>query len=600
MALLRSELEIKVLTAAKSIKQLQIEEANEQIEILKKTRQVVEERAKYYEEIEYLNSLEKTALALNTISLVAYIAGEVLQLTKAGVSAIPQLESGMVGPFPITELEYGGKQGSEIIEGLTNALLLGSNLLDKLAIGASNMASNKRRWEDWKLQERLAKKELASIDKQITAAEIRKEIADKELKNHELQIDNAKKVEEFMRSKFTNQELYDWMIGQISSVYFTSYQLAHDFAKKAERSYRFELGNDDTFISYGYWDSMKKGLQTADHLIHDIKRMEASYLDKNKREYEITKHISLAQLDPLALIRLRTTGVCDFDIPEVIYDMDYPGQYFRRLKSVSISLPCVAGPYTSVSAKLSLINNRYRKNINPDNSASTGYIEDPGNDERFVYNIGTIQSVATSNAQNDSGVFELNFRDERYLPFENTGAISSWRLELPTELRQFNYNTISDLILHVKYMAREGGSVLKNAANDNMKTQLEAIKQDLSETGLHMAINMKHDLSNEWQLLKKNGSIDLSIDKTRLPYMVQAFASTEIENVLFLAKVSGNPTIFTININGVAIDLEREEELNLCKKTNTSIDLDTSFTLSISSADQLILEELILIVKYKF
>ncbi len=27
---------------------------------------------------------------------------------------------------------------------------------------------------------------------------------------------------------------------------------------------------------------MKKGLQSADHLIHDIKRMETSYLDKNK------------------------------------------------------------------------------------------------------------------------------------------------------------------------------------------------------------------------------------------------------------------------------------------------------------------------------
>src|SRR5690625_6254142 len=106
-----------------------------------------------------------------------------------------------------------------------------------------------------------------------------------------------------MRSKFSNKELYDWMIGQISSVYFKSYQLAHDFAKKAERSYQFELGYDDSFISYGYWDSMKKGLQSADGLIHDIKRMETAYLDKNKREYEMTKHVSLAQLDPLALIK---------------------------------------------------------------------------------------------------------------------------------------------------------------------------------------------------------------------------------------------------------------------------------------------------------
>jgi hypothetical protein len=145
--------------------------------------------------------------------------------------------------------------------------------------------------------------------------------------------------------------------------------------------------------------------------------------------------------------------------------MDHPGPYFRRPKSVSISLPCIAGPYTSVSAKLSLVKNKYRKNINPDNLATTGYAEDTGNDERFVYNVGAIQSIAASNAQNDSGVFELNFRDERYLPFEGTGAISSWRLELPSEVRQFDYNAISDVIVHVKYTSREGGSGLKTSAD---------------------------------------------------------------------------------------------------------------------------------------
>jgi hypothetical protein len=65
-----------------------------------------------------------------------------------------------------------------------------------------------------------------------------------------------------------------------------------------------------------------------------------------------------------------------------------------------------------------------------------------------VYNIGGIQSIATSNAQNDSGMFELNFRDERYLPFEGAGAISTWRLELPAEFRVFDDATIPDVILH--------------------------------------------------------------------------------------------------------------------------------------------------------
>ena len=603
MTLLRNELELKVLNAVKDIKKLQIKESKEQIEVLKRTKKVTEERHKYYKDIEFMNALEITSLTLNGVSIVGFTIGSIMEMTAGATKLIPDVTlgaSGFGGSPVATADTFGGEKISGSTSSFAKAILLGSQIIDRVAGGISNVANYQRRNDDWKLQERLANKELASIEKQIVAAEIRKEIAENDLKNHDLQIDNAKKTDDFMRSKFTNKELYDWMIGQISAVYFKSYQLAHDFSKKAERCYQFELGNDDTFISYGYWDSMKKGLQSADNLIHDIKRMETGYLDKNKREYEITKHISLALLDPLALVRLRATGICDFEIPEVLYDMDYPGHYFRRLKSVSVSIPCISGPYTSISAKLSLVNNRYRKNTNPDNAANTGLIEDSGNDERFVYNIGALQSIATSNAQNDSGVFELNFRDERYLPFENTGAISSWRLELPTEVKQFDYNTISDVIVHVKYTAREGGSGLRTAANTALKDQLEAIKQGLNQTGLHVTLNMKYDMPNDWHLLKKNGTIDLILDKTRLPYMVQLFDTAEIESVMFVAEIKDNPAAFTINVDGAATNLAQVDELKLCKGINSDIDLDTSFALSVSDADKLKLQELLLVVKYKF
>jgi hypothetical protein len=327
--------------------------------------------------------------------------------------------------------------------------------------------------------------------------------------------------------------------------------------------------------------------------------METSYLDKNKREYELTKHVSLALLDPLAMVRLRATGICDFEIPEALYDMDHAGQYFRRIKSVSISLPCIAGPYTSVSARLSLVSNRYRKNTNPDNAASTGYTEDPGNDDRFIYNVGSIQSIAASNAQNDSGVFELNFRDERYLPFEGTGAISSWRLELPTEIRQFDYNSISDVIIHVKYTAREGGSGLKSLANASLKDRLAVIKQQLNQEGLHIPINLKHDLPNEWHLLKKNGSVNLNIGKSFLPYMGQSL-DTIIENVMFVAKIKGNPATFAVNIDGTPLNLSRIDDWKLCRGISSDIELDTEFTLSVSTSQLNNLDELLMVVKYNF
>ena len=93
----------------------------------------------------------------------------------------------------------------------------------------------------------------------------------------------------------------------------------------------------------------------------------------------------------------------------------------------------------------------------------------PADDARFVENNIPVKAIAASSAQNDSGVFELSFRDERYLPFEGAGAVSEWSLELfsdlpannpepanldfGTALRQFDYGIISDAVLHVKYTA---------------------------------------------------------------------------------------------------------------------------------------------------
>ncbi len=179
------------------------------------------------------------------------------------------------------------------------------------------MASYQRRKDDWDHQKDLAVKEIEQIDKSVAAAELRIAIAEKELENHGLQIENAKATDEFMRSKYTNQELYQWHAGQISQVYFRSYQLAYDLAKRAERCFRFELGlQDSSFIQFGYWDSLKKGLLSGEKLQHDLRRLDAAYLEQNRREFELTKHVSLTLLDPLALIQLRETGRCFFSCPK--------------------------------------------------------------------------------------------------------------------------------------------------------------------------------------------------------------------------------------------------------------------------------------------
>ncbi len=379
------------------------------------------------------------------------------------------------------------------------------------------------REHDWLLQSNSAAKEIMHIDQQIVAAEILAEIAKHENTNHAQQREHAREVEEFLRDKYTNRELYNWMVGQISAMYFQAYQFTYDVAKRAERAYRFELGlQDSNFIQFGYWDSLRKGLLAGDRLYHDLKRMEVAYLDQNRREHEMTKHISLTLLHPEALVALRENGSCFVELPEAIFDLDCPGHYMRRLKSVSLSIPCVTGPYTSVTCRLTLLGNRIRR----DTRTSPSYKWTDFEDSRFVYNAGGIESVVTSSAQEDSGMFELSFRDDRYLPFEGSGAISAWRIELPDQFRQFDYNTVADVVLHVRYTARDGGETLRREAANQLAAALKEMELDESSTGLFRGFSARHDFPTEWhRFLNPAGTstqrLALPLDTDRFPAFVR-------------------------------------------------------------------------------
>jgi Tc toxin complex TcA C-terminal TcB-binding domain/Neuraminidase-like domain/Salmonella virulence plasmid 28.1kDa A protein len=583
MALLRSSHELRMLEMIKDVKEKQRDEAKENLEGLNKSKVVIEARETYYSGREFMNIYEKVYFASIPIGMIY----QNLQMEAQMVAAVSHLvPESTIGPFSVG-VTFGGANIGDAATISAGILGVQANVVNTIGVLANTYGSFKRREDDWKFQAKSAQLELKQIDKQIIAAEIRLAIAEKEMENHSLQMEQSKEMDDYMRGKFTNTELYDWMVGQLSTVYFQSYQMAYATAKKAEKCLQYELGLEGTnYVQFGYWDSLKKGLLSGEKLQYDLRRLENAYLEENKREYEIVKHVSLVMLDPLAIVKLRSTGSCDFEIPEVLYDMDHPGQYFRRLKSVSISLPCIAGPYTSVSANLSLTKSqcRIKNNLSEDS----------------LQEFGKGQSIATSNAQNDSGVFELNFRDERYLPFEGTGAISNWKLELPSAIRQFDYNTISDVIIHVKYTTREGSSDLKSQVNDSLKTILNEITQQLGEQGLHIALNMKHDLSNEWYLFKQNGTISLTLDKTRLPYMAQTL-ETEIVEVMFIAKATGNLVNFEVTIDGVILNLAKiDDNWQLCKGISTAIALDTPFTLTVAEDDLPNLEELMLVVKYSF
>ena len=407
-------------------------------------------------------------------------------------------------PFGIgVGLLWGGTQLGNALNAAGKVFEFIGGFSSHAAVLAAKMAGYIRREQDWTLQANLASREIIQLDKQITSADIQIQVAERELENHHRQIENSKQVGLFLKDKFTNQELYQWMKEQFFAVYKQSYNLAYDMAKKAEKAYKYEMGTETaSFIQYGYWDNSTQGLVAGEKLQLALRLLEKSYLEENRRELELTKSVSLGMLNPLALIELRETGKCFVSLPEEIFDLDFQGHYFRRLKSVSLSIPCTAGPYTVVSCSLRLLSNKVRVNTSMNSEGKYEHENDEGlliDDDRFRSSNVPVTSIATSTAQNDAGVFELNFRDERYLPFEGSGAISDWQIELSTEkeFRQFDYSTISDVILQLRFTARENGGLFKENAVDYIK-RFVINDADLADQPLMRMFSMRHEFSTEW------------------------------------------------------------------------------------------------------
>src|SRR5205823_1039949 len=190
------------------------------------------------------------------------------------------------------------------------------------------------------------------------------------------------------------------------------------------------------------------------------------------------------------------TGRCTIAVPETLLDMDGPGHYFRRIKSVAVSIPCVTGPYASVNCTLTLLKSSIRTSPVLRDGV---YARENADDDRFSDYFGSTQSIVTSSSQNDAGLFETNLRDERYLPFEYAGAVSEWQIDLPAnpakkEPLQFDYDTISDVVLHIRYTARAGGGLLRNGAVENVKTAIQ-VAEALGSTRL---FSMRHEFPTEW------------------------------------------------------------------------------------------------------
>ncbi len=445
------------------LRRWEIDAADEALVTAQKQKDAAEFRRDHNQALieQDLTAWERTEQIMRHTATGLHLASSTVAFFAGVMKTIPQGGS----PFAMT---YGGVQlgGSAGHAAAGMALVAGAT--EGIAASAGLEATFGRRREDWKFQRELAERDVQQLDHQVKAATIRKEFAEKALEVHEKTIEQTEEVYAFYGDKFTSFGLYTWMAANLQRTYRQAYANALALARLSETAFKFERDDDSAGLGAGYWDASRAGLLAGEQLLLDLQTLERRFIETNYRTPEIEQSFPLTQLDPRALVELQENGSCTFEISEVFFDLAYPGHYRRRIKAVRLTMPCVTGPYTNVGATLELVSSQVR--AQPD---STKELSDVPR-QRTV-------SIATSKAQNDAGVFELSFHDERNMPFEGAGAVSTWKLTLPKSFRQFDYQTISDVVVTLNYTALAGG--------DDFRDKIEGKNSALQSTILDQLTN---------------------------------------------------------------------------------------------------------------
>lgn len=360
---------------------------------------------------------------------------------------------------------------------LGNALAMSSELAASVkTVEADKIYQSelyRRRREEWGFQRDNSEWEKKQLEAQIKALDIRLEAA-KMQKNYLQQQQKQTQAQlNFLQNKFSNKALYSWMQNRLMAIYHQFYDQTVARCLMAEQAYYWETQERKSiFIKpLEAWQKARNGLLSGESLMLNLAKMESAYLAWDARALEVERTVSLAmEYQKLAQGSLVLKETLDHffseQTPETIpigsrgsqlsvennilkasislADLklmeDYPKEMnlgtIRRIKQISVSLPMLLAPYQDIQATLSFVGDSAQK-------LAKG-----------------CTAIAISRGMNDSGQFQLDFNDGKYLPFEGININDSGVLVLsfpnvhPGGKQRALLRHLSDIILHVRYSIR--------------------------------------------------------------------------------------------------------------------------------------------------
>ncbi|EEP1367004.1 hypothetical protein PUY42_003853 [Salmonella enterica] len=421
---------------------------------LEASKDIAQQRYDYYYDLYTtgISASEQEVMNMQSSASALFTTAEPFLTAGAALNMAPN----------IFGLADGGAVWGAALTASGMVLQLSANSVQGTAQRIQVSEEYRRRSEEWKQQYQQADAEMASIDRQLDALAVRQQAAQTSLQQVQTEQANLQATMQYISSRFTQSSLYSWLIGQLAALYYQAYDAVLSLCLSAEACWQYEMGDlTSRFIQTNAWNDSYHGLLAGETLELNLQQMESAWLSRNQRRLELTKTVSLKTLlGDSGFANLITAGVVNFSLDERLFDNDYPGHYLRQIKFVTLSLPTLLGPWQDVRATLTQTSSStlLKADIDGVNYLNNNSI---GNAANVVTNLRASQQIAVSSGMNDSGLFELSFGDERYLPFEGTGAVSSWQLSFPrpksSEQKAILAN-LSDVIVQVHYTAVSGGN----------------------------------------------------------------------------------------------------------------------------------------------
>ncbi len=466
-----------------SIQQENINQLTVTQSALEKNRDLVQARAIYYE-----------TLANSNISAVEYQVMEQLQegKTVASLGTAMQMGGAMVDLSPtVFGMAVGSLTPGGPLRAIAYAFQIGADSLFMDAERKATTEQYRRRQQEWIYSARQARLELIAIEEQIAAQRHAINGAQTGLLQAERANAQAQELYTFFKQgRATTVELNAWMVGQMKSLHFPAHDAVVALCQSVETCMRYETGDYETrpFIRSDVYVEKFHGMTATESLKLDLLLLEAEYTKRNERRLELIKTVSLRRLFDestrpdeqthpdwkSALAELQANGSVSFSLSQKLFDQDYPGHYCRQIKSVSVSLPVLTGPYQDVRAIL--VQSGSHTLTRPSLSAIEymHQIEGSAAGPDIKINMRNSQQIGISRGLNDIGMFEINFDGTRYLPFEGTGAVSIWSLSFPRHAESEQkalLESLTDIIVTVNYMARDGGKSLADEVEKLLKPE---------------------------------------------------------------------------------------------------------------------------------